>query len=211
MTGLNIILADDHAVVRQGVKQILAGAFPSARFGEAATARDVLEMVHDGHWDVVVLDLTMPGNNGLDVLKQIKHDRPELPVLILTMYPEDQFAMRAIRAGAAGYLNKEGAPEELVLALRKILSGGNYISAAVADELIVHTRQDDSRPMHELLSDREFQVLCMIGSGKTVKDISTELSLSAATVSTYRARILQKMRLKTNADLMQYAIQKGLV
>lgn len=208
---LKIILADDHAVVRQGVKQIIAGAFPSATFGEAANAHDLLGLVRNGTWDIVVLDLTMPGNNGLDMLKQIKHDLPKLPVLILSMYPEDQFAVRAIRAGAAGYLNKEGAPEELVLALQKILAGGNYISAAVADELILHTRQNDNRPTHEQLSDREYQVLCLIASGRAVKDISAELSVSAATVSTYRARILQKMNMKSNADLMQYAMQNGLV
>jgi two-component system, NarL family, invasion response regulator UvrY len=211
MTVLKIVLADDHAVVRQGVKQIVAGAFPTAAFGEASNAHDLLALVSQGRWDIVVLDLAMPGSNGLDVLKLIKHDHPQLPVLILSMYPEDQFAVRAVRAGAAGYLNKEGAPEELVQALRKILAGGNYISAAVADELVLHTRQESDRPAHEQLSDREYQVLCLIASGKAVKEISAELSLSPATVSTYRARILQKMSMKTNADLMQYAIQKGLV
>ena len=208
---LKIILADDHALVRQGIKEILGKEFPSAAFGEASNAHDLLALVHQERWDIVVLDLTMPGSNGLDVLKQIKHDYPQLPVLILSMYPEDQFAVRAVRAGAAGYLNKEGAPEELVQALRKILAGGNYISAAVADELVLHTRQDSDRPAHEQLSDREYQVLCLIGSGKTVKEIGAELSLSPSTVSTYRARILQKMNMTTNAQLMQYAIQKGLV
>jgi two-component system invasion response regulator UvrY len=211
MAVLKIILADDHAVVRQGVKQILASAFPTATFGEASNAHDLLALVQQGRWDIVVLDLTMPGSNGLDLLKLIKHDHPSLPVLILSMYPEDQFAVRAVRAGAAGYLNKEGAPEELVQALRKILAGGNYISAAVADELVLHTRQDNDRPAHEQLSDREFQVLCLIASGKGVKEIGAKLSLSPATVSTYRVRILQKMSMKTNAELMQYAIQKGLV
>jgi DNA-binding NarL/FixJ family response regulator len=145
------------------------------------------------------------------MLKLIKHEYPQLPVLILSMYPEDQFAVRAVRAGAAGYLNKEGSPEELVLALRKILAGGNYISAAVADELVLHSRQESDLPLHEQLSDREYQVLCLLGSGKAVKEIGAELSLSPATVSTYRVRILQKMGLTTTAQLMQYAIQKGLV
>jgi DNA-binding NarL/FixJ family response regulator len=211
MAELKIILADDHAVVRQGVKQILAGAFPSAVFGEASNAHDLLALVRQGRWDIVVLDLTMPGSNGLDVLKLIKHDHPQLPVLILSMYPEDQFAVRAVRAGAAGYLNKEGAPEELVLAVRKILAGGNYISAAVADELVMHSRHEGDGPLHEQLSDREYQVLCLIASGKSIKEIGAELSLSPATVSTYRARILQKMGMTTSAQLMQYAIQNGLV
>ena len=211
MAVLKFVLADDHAVVRQGVKQILAAAFPGAVFGEASNAHDLLVLVQHGRWDIVMLDLAMPGSNGLDVLKLIKHDHPQLPVLILSMYPEDQFAVRSVRAGAAGYLNKEGAPEELVLAVQKILGGGNYISPTVADELVLHMRQDSDRPAHEQLSDREYQVLRLIASGKAVKDIGAELALSPATVSTYRARILQKMGLKTNADLMQYAIQKGLV
>ena len=211
MAELKIILADDHAVVRQGVKQILIGAFPNAVFGEASNAHDLLALVRRERWDIVVLDLTMPGSTGLDMLKLIKHEHPPLPVLILSMYPEDQFAVRAVRAGAAGYLNKEGAPEELVLALRKILAGGNYISEAVADELVMHSRQESDGPLHEQLSDREYQVLCMIASGKSIKEIGAELSLSPATVSTYRARILQKMGMTTSAQLMQYAIQNGLV
>lgn len=211
MAQLRIMLADDHAVVRHGVEQILDKAFPTAVFGEASNAHDLLILLQQGHWDIVVLDLTMPGSNGLDVLKLIKHDYPALPVLILSMYPEDQFAVRAMRAGAAGYLNKEGAPEELVVALRKILAGGNYISEAVADELVIHSRQEHDRPPHERLSDREYQVLCLIGSGKAVKEISAELSLSPATVSTYRARILQKMGLTTSAQLMQYVIQNDLL
>ena len=154
MAELKIILADDHAVVRQGVKQILAGAFASAVFGEASNAHDLLALVRQERWDIVVLDLTMPGSTGLDVLKLLKEVRreyPSLPVLILSMYPEDQFAVRAVRAGAAGYLNKEGAPEELVLAVRKILAGGNYISEAVADELVMHSRYESDRPLHEQL------------------------------------------------------------
>ena len=211
MSVLKIILADDHALVRQGIKQILTGAFPAATFGEASNAHDLLALVQQGRWDIVVLDLTMPGSHGLNVLKQIKDDHPQLPVLILSGYPEDQFAVRAIRLGAAGYLNKEGAPEELVQALRKILDGGNYISAAVADELVQHSRAESDRPPHEQLSEREYQVLCLIASGKAVKEIAAELALSSATISTYRARILQKMHLKTNADLMRYALDKGLV
>ena len=208
---LRILLADDHAVVRQGVKQILAEAFAQAAFGEAQNAHELLELIANERWDIVVLDLTMPGGNGLEALKQIKHDHPQLPVLILSMYPEDQYAVRTIRAGAAGYLNKESAPEELVQAIRKVLHGGEYISASVADELVLHARHEDDQPLHKHLSDREYQVLCLIAAGKEVKEISTELSLSAKTISTYRARLLEKMNLKTNAELTHYAIQNALV
>jgi two-component system, NarL family, invasion response regulator UvrY len=208
---LRILLADDHSVVRHGVKQILSEAFTQATFGEAQNTRELLDLVGSEHWDIVVLDLTMPGGNGLEALKQIKHDHPQLPVLILSMYPEDQYAVRTIRAGAAGYLNKESAPEELVQAIRKILHGGEYISAAVADELVLHARHEDDQPVHKHLSDREYQVLCLIASGKEVKEISAELSLSAKTISTYRTRLLVKMDMKTNADLTYYAIRNGLV
>lgn len=208
---LRILLADDHAVVRQGVKQILAEAFPQATFGEAQNAHELLERIGNERWDIVVLDLTMPGGNGLEALKQIKHDHPKLPVMILSMFPEDQYAVRTIRAGAAGYLNKESAPEELVQAIRKILQGGEYISASVADELVLHARHEDDQPRYKCLSDREFQVLCLIASGREIKEISAELALSAKTISTYRARLLDKMNLKTNADLTLYAIQNGLV
>ena len=208
---LRILLADDHAVVRQGVKQILADAFAKATFGEAQNAPELLALVANERWDIVVLDLTMPGGNNLEALKQIKHDHPQLPVLVLSMYPEDQYAVRTIRAGAAGYLNKESAPEELVLAIRKILRGGEYISASVADELVLHARHEDDQPVHKQLSDREYQVLCLIAAGKEVKEISTELALSAKTISTYRARLLEKMNMKTNAELTHYAIQNALV
>jgi two-component system invasion response regulator UvrY len=207
---LKILLADDHAVVRHGVKQILDAAFPQSVFGEAQNGRELLALVRNEKWDIVVLDLTMQGGSGLDVLKQIKHDHPQLPVLILSMYPEEQYAVRAIKAGAAGYLNKEGAPEELVTALQKIFEGGQYISSSVADELVQHMRQADDRPLHEQLSDREYQVLCMIASGKEVKQISMDLSLSAKTISTYRARLLEKMNMQTNAELTHYAVQNGL-
>jgi DNA-binding NarL/FixJ family response regulator len=208
---LRILLADDHAVVRQGVKQILAEAFSQADFGEAQNAHELLELVDSSRWDIAVLDLAMPGGNGLEALKQIKHDHPQLPVLILSMYPEDQYAVRTIKAGAAGYLNKESVPEELVQAIRKILRGGQYISASVADELVLNARHDDDQPLHKHLSDREYQVLCMIASGKEVKEISSELALSAKTISTYRARLLEKMNMKTNAELTYYAIQNQLV
>ena len=208
---LRILLADDHAVVRQGVKQILMEAFAQATFGEAQNAHELLALVAQERWDIVVLDLAMPGGNGLEALKQIKHEHPQLPIMVLSMYPEDQYAVRTIRAGAAGYLNKESAPEELVLAIRKVLRGGEYISSSVADELVLHARHEDDQPLHKQLSDREYQVLCLIAAGKEVKEISTELSLSAKTISTYRARLLEKMNMKTNAELTHYAIQNSLV
>jgi len=208
---LKILLADDHAVVRQGVKQILAEAFIQTTFGEARNAHELLNLIGNERWDIVVLDLTMPGGNGLEALKQIKHDHPQLPVLILSMFPEDQYAVRTIKAGAAGYLNKESAPEELVQAIRKILHGGKYISELVADELVMYARNDDDQPLHKHLSDREYQVLCLIASGKEIKEISTELALSAKTISTYRTRLLEKMNMETNAELTYYAIQNGLV
>jgi DNA-binding NarL/FixJ family response regulator len=208
---LKILLADDHAVVRQGVKQILAEAFVQAIFGEARNAHELLNLIGNERWDIVVLDLTMPGGNGLEALKQIKHDHPQLPVLILSMFPEDQYAVRTIKAGAAGYLNKESAPEELVQAIHKILHGGKYISELVADELVMYARNDDDQPLHKRLSDREYQVLCLIASGKEIKEISTELALSAKTISTYRTRLLEKMNMETNAELTYYAIQNSLV
>jgi two-component system, NarL family, invasion response regulator UvrY len=208
---LRILLADDHAVVRRGVKQILVEAFAQATFGEAQNTPELLNLVSSEHWDIVVLDLNMPGGNGLEALKQIKLSYPHLPVLILTMFPEDQYAVRTIQAGAAGYLNKESAPEELVQAIHKVLRGGKYISSAVADELVLYALHDDDQPLHKHLSDREYQVLCLIASGKEIKEISNELALSAKTISTYRARLLEKMKMKTNADLTYYAIQNGLV
>lgn len=208
---LRILLADDHAVVRQGVKQILVEVFSQATFGEARNVKDLLELVGSKSWDVVVLDLIMPDGNGLEALKQIKRDHPHLPVLILTMFPEDQYAVRTIKAGAAGYLNKESAPEELVQAIRTILRGGEYISQSVADELVLYARHIDDQPLHKHLSDREYQILRLIASGKEVKEISAELALSPKTVSTYRTRLLIKMNMKTNAELTYYAIQNGLV
>jgi two-component system, NarL family, invasion response regulator UvrY len=208
---LRILLADDHAVVRRGVKQILVEAFPQAVFGEVQNALELLNLIGKEHWDIVMLDLNMPGGTGLEALKQIKQAHPQLPVLILTMFPEDQYAVRTIRAGAAGYLNKESAPEELVQAIQKILRGGKYISAAVADELVLYALDEDDQPLHKHLSDREYQVLCLIASGKEVKEISIELALSAKTISTYRTRILEKMNMKTNAELTHYAIHNGLV
>lgn len=208
---LKILLADDHAVVRHGIQQIISAAFPQATFGEASSLNELREMVYREPWDVIILDLAFPEGNGLELLKQIKKDYASMPVLVLSMYPEDQYALRAIRAGASGYLSKESAPEELVLALQKVLAGGEYISSALAEELVHYARHEDDQPLHRSLSDREYQVLCLIASGKELREISQELALSSKTVSTYRSRLLTKMNMKTNAELTHYAIGHGLV
>jgi two-component system, NarL family, invasion response regulator UvrY len=208
---IKILLTDDHAVVRKGVKQILAQAYPEATFGEAQNFHELRDQISREAWDILVLDLAMPEGNGIEMLKQIKHEHPKLPVLVLSIFPEDQYAIRTIRAGAAGYMNKESAPEELVEAFHKILAGGEYISASVADALVKYARDEGDRPIHQSLSDREYQVLCLIASGKEIREIATQLGLSPKTVSTYRTRILVKMNLKTNAELTHYAFQNHLV
>ncbi|MBI4672342.1 MAG: response regulator transcription factor [Chloroflexi bacterium] len=208
---MHIAIADDHTVVRQGLRLILANAFKQAHFGEAENAQDLYALLKQASWDVIVLDLSMPGGNGLDVLKQIKHDYPHTPVLVLSMYPEEQYAVRTLKAGASGYLTKESASHELVTAIHKVTGGGKYINASVAETLVQQLGTDYEHPPHELLSDREYQVLCMIASGKEVGQIAQELALSVKTVSTYRARILAKMNMKTNAELTHYAIENKLV
>lgn len=208
---IKILIADDHAVVRRGLKQILAEEPNMAVFGEACNAQEVLKNVREQDWDIVILDITMPGRSGLDVLKELKHLRPKLPVLILSIHPEDQYAVRVLKAGAAGYMTKESAPEELVKAVRKVIRGSKYISPSLAEKLAFDLETDSEKPLYETLSDREYQVMCMIASGKTVKEIAKELYLSVKTISTYRARILEKMRMKTNAELIHYAIKNRLV
>ncbi len=208
---MRILIADDHAVVRHGLKQILAEAFPRAVFGEAANSQQTLERVRKESWTIVILDLTMPGRSGLEVLAEIKRARPSLPVLILSMHPEDQFAVRLLKAGAAGYMTKESAPEELVGALRKAIAGGRYISAGLAEKMASLLVNDTASHPHEALSDREFVVLRLIASGKPVGAIAVELSLSVKTVSTYRARLLEKMGMSNNAQLVHYAFQNNLV
>jgi two-component system, NarL family, invasion response regulator UvrY len=208
---LKILLADDHAVVRLGLKQILAEEFPRAVFGEARNTQEALMLLMKENWDVVVLDITMPGRSGLEVLREIKKSRPNLPVLVLSMHPESQFAVRVFTQGASGYITKESAPEELAGAIKKVLAGGRYVSAALAQALAVRLSGDSHKPAQELLSDREFHVLCLIASGKIVSQIARELSLSVKTISTYRARILEKMGMRNNAELMRYAMEHRLV
>src|SRR4029077_4625437 len=208
---MKVLIADDHAVFRRGLRETLAEFFFKITFGEAKTAQETVELVHRHDWDVVILDISMPGKSGLDILDDVKRLRPKLPILLLSMHPEEQFARRALKSGAAGYLTKESVTEELKEAVRKVVAGGRYVSSTLAEKLAVDLGEGADAPLHERLSDREFQVLRMIASGKTVKDIGEELSLSVKTVSTYRARILEKSGMKTNAELIRYALQSQLV
>jgi DNA-binding NarL/FixJ family response regulator len=206
-----ILIVDDHEVLRDGVKRIFDKQPGTIIFGEAGTVQEALRLVREQDWDVVVLDLSLGDRSGLEVLKELKRIRPRLPVLILSMHSEEQFARRAFKAGAAGYITKDSPRAELVKAINKVIGGGRYASSALAEKLIVDLGKDTDRPLHESLSDREFEVMRLIASGKTVGEIADLLSLSDSTISTYRARILEKMEMKTNAELTHYAIQNKLV
>ncbi|MFZ0928415.1 MAG: response regulator transcription factor [Syntrophobacteraceae bacterium] len=208
---MKVLIADDHAIVRRGLKLILSEEFSRIIFGEARNGQEVLDHVWKQDWDIVVLDITMPGRSGLEVLRELKQLRPKLPVLILSMHSEDQFGMRVLKAGAAGYMTKENVPEELVKAIRKVLAGGKYISPGLAEQLAFNLEEDTGRPPHEKLSDREYQVMCMIASGRTVKEIAVELALSIKAISTYRTRILEKLKMKSSAELTYYAVKNKLV
>ena len=208
---IKILVADDHAVVREGLKQILSETPDMVVAAEAGSAQEVLNKVWEDSYDVVLLDISMPGRGGLDVLKQLKDEKPGLPVLILSIYPEEQYAVRALKAGASGYLTKESAPDELIAAIRKISQGRKYVSASLAEKLAFDMEIDSKKPPHEMLSDREYQVMCMIAKGNTIKEIACELSLSVKTISTYRSRILVKMIMKGNAELTHYAIKNRLI
>ena len=208
---LRVLIADDHAILRRGLIEILLRELKGPVCGEAENAQQVLAQVRSHTWDLVILDVSMPGRSGIDVLSDLKRERPKLPVLVLSMHPEDQYGKRVLKAGASGYMNKNSAPEELIKAIRKVLAGGRYVSPALAEKLALDLSEDLSHLPHEALSDREFEVLCMIGSGKTISLIAEELHLSVATISTYRARILEKMNMTTTAELMRYAFQNHLV
>ena len=208
---ISVLIADDHTVVRQGLKQILSTDKQMSVVAEAANGNEVLRALERVKVDVLILDVTMPGKNGLDTLKEVKRNYPALPVLVLSMHPEDQFAIRMLRAGASGYITKESAPEELVEALRKVCSGGKYVSPQLAEKLAVFIEDDNTRAPHERLSDREFEILRMLALGKTVTEVADELLLSVKTVSTYRSRVLDKMKMTTNAELTRYALQSGLI
>ena len=208
---LKILIADDHPVFRRGLKQIIAETTDIVVADEAADGLEVLNKVKVGDFDVVLLDISMPGKTGIDVLAQLKYERPKLPVLMLSMHPEEQYAVRALRAGASGYLTKESAPDELVGAIRKVSTGGKYVSASLAEKLASIVQKEGEELPHQTLSDRELHVMCLIASGKTVSEIAKELSLSVKTISTYRSRILQKMKMKNNAELTRYAINNSLI
>jgi DNA-binding NarL/FixJ family response regulator len=202
---IRVLIADDHAILRRGLIEILMRELKDPVCGEAEDAQQVLAQVRSHHWDLVILDVSMPGRSGIDVLTDL------LPVLVLSMHPEDQYGKRVLKAGASGYMNKNTAPEELIKAIRKVLSGGRYVSAALAEKLALDLNEDHVRPAHDNLSHREFEVLRMIASGKTVTQIAEGLHLSVTTISTYRARILEKMHMTTTAELMHYAFQNHLV
>ena len=207
---IRIIIVDDHPVVRRGLKQILNGEPDVKVVGEAENAQQAFEIIRTIDCDAVVLDISLPGTNGVEILKQLKHEYKELPVLILSVHPEEQYAVRVMRAGASGYLTKESAPDELVRAIRKIISGGKYISSSLAERLITDI-DASGKPRHEKLSDREFGIMRMIAQGKPIKTIGEELCLSEKTVSTYRTRLLEKMNMHTNAEIINYALKNNLI
>lgn len=207
---IRILIADDHAIVRAGLKQIIEGIPDMVLAEEAANGWELLEKVRKSDFDVIVLDITMPGGGGIEVLKQLRNEKPKIPVLALSIHPEEQYGKRMLKAGAAGYLTKESAPDELVNAIRKVYSGGRYVSPQLAERLAADLASHSDAPPHEELSDREYQVMVMIGSGKMITEIAIELNLSAKTVSTYRTRILEKMRMRSNAELTHYVVTHQL-
>ena len=206
---IRLLIVDDHPIVRRGLKEVLKRE-PDISVLEAANAREALNQFKDKDFDLVILDLDMPGMNGIDLLKEIKRQHKNVSVLVLSVYPEEQVAVRVLKAGASGFVSKEAASEQLVKAIRRILRGGKHISERVADLLLTHLKNSNDGPVHEKLSDREFQILCLFGEGKTIKEIAATLCLSSPTVSTYRARILSKMEMKTTAELVRYAIQHDI-
>jgi two-component system, NarL family, invasion response regulator UvrY len=208
---VRLLIVDDHPLVRRGIVEVLAEAFPGGSITEASDGAEALQAAYDGTWDLIVLDLSLPGRTGLDVLKELRSARPRLPILILSTYPEQQFATRALRAGASGYLNKGSPPEVLLAAVRKVMGGGRFVSASLGESLAADLGRDFSKPPHECLSDREYDVMLRIASGKTVGEIAETIHLSVKTISTYRARVLEKMRLKNNAELTQYGMREKLI
>ncbi len=208
---IKLLVADDHAIVRKGIAQIIAETTDIVVAGEARNGQEVMEKVKKNDYELVLLDIAMPGRDGLEILKELKHQRPNLAVLILSMYPEEQYAVRAFRSGASGYLTKESAPDELIAAIRRVSSGRKYVSASLAEKLAAKLEQHQAQPPHEQLSDREYQIMCMIASGKTQTKIADALSLSVKTISTYRTRLLRKMHMNSNAEITRYAIENKLV
>jgi DNA-binding NarL/FixJ family response regulator len=207
---LNILIADDHSIFRRGLKDLLSDGLGAVTIGECSNAFDLLQLLKQKKWDVVILDIGMPGTTGTDALIQVKRHRASLPVIMLSMHPEDQYAVRMFKAGANAYLTKASAPEELVVAIKKVLDGGNYVSPSLGEKLVHLFHRGEEQPAHELLSDREFEVMRLLSSGRTVSQIAETMNLGTTTVSTYRARILEKLHLKNNAELMRYAVQQGI-
>lgn len=208
---LRILIVDDHYVVRQGLKGILAEHRPEAEFGDASNAQEALDFAWRESWDLVLLDISMPGRGGLDVLKDLRQNFPKLPVIVLSMHPEEQFAIRVLKLGASSYIRKDSAGHDLIKGVDAALRGAKYITPMIAQQLAVNLERDHEGPSHLALSDREYQVLCLLSSGKTVKEVGNELSLSVKTISTYRSRILEKMNLKNNSQLMRYAVRHHLI
>jgi DNA-binding NarL/FixJ family response regulator len=208
---VRILIADDHPIFRAGLKETLLKDSDVNLVGEADNGHKVLELARRQRWDAVVLDISMPGKGGLEVLQELRRERPKLPVLILSAHPEDQLALRFLKAGAAGYLTKDKAPAVLLNALRKVVQGGKYISESLAEKVVFQLAAETTAPLHETLSNREYQVMRRIAAGKAIKEIAKELFLSVRTVSTYRTRVLEKMDMKSNADLIRYAVQNKLV
>jgi two-component system, NarL family, invasion response regulator UvrY len=208
---LRVLIIDDHAIVRDGLQQLLRRSFPAASFGEARNSIEAVEAVASETWDVVLLDLSIPGQSGIEVLKSIRTVQPATKVLVITMHPEDQYAVRVLRAGACGYLNKESASEEVVQAVKKVVAGGRYVSATMAESLAAGINMPAQKAPHETLSAREFEVFCALAKGATLTEIASQLQLSVKTISTYRARIMNKTDLKTNAAMVRYALKEGLV
>lgn len=208
---MKVLVADDHAIVRKGLKQILLDEYPFGEIEECANTEELLQKAIGGNWDVIISDISMPGRSGLEALQQIRIAHPRLPVLILSMHPEEQYAIRALKAGASGYCSKDLAQEELVNAVRKVLSGKKYITPTLAETLAAQLEEENGKEPYKRLSDREFDVFRWLAGGKSVSEIADILSLSSTTISTYRARILTKMNFKTNADLIRYALEKKLI
>ncbi len=208
---IRILIADDHAIVRKGLKQLLHEQYPTATIGEAGDAETLIHATINDKWDVVICDINMPGRSGLDALSQIKQTSPKLPVLIMSMYPEDQYALRVLKAGASGYLTKESIHDDIVKAIETVRLGKKFITPAIAERLADAFDTDSTQQLHEHLSDREFDVLKLLAAGKSVSEIAAQLSLSATTVSTYRSRIMDKMHMRSNADLTRYAMEKNLL
>jgi two-component system, NarL family, invasion response regulator UvrY len=208
---MHILITDDHAVVRRGLREILADSLPEATFSETGNADEALGLLAKRATDLVVLDINMPGRSGLDVLKDVKRIYPRLPVIVLSVQPEDQYAVRCLRSGAAAYINKDSAPEELAIAARKVLAGGRYVGASLAEKLASRFDESIGRPQHELLSDRELEVMLMIAGGVSLTEIANRLRVSAKTVSSYRARMMDKMQMTSNAEVARYAVTHGLV